>query len=624
MIFMDMRLLPETSDIRSRLLIFASAFILVIAVLLTQLYSLQVVNGHKYTELAAANTLRESTTIAPRGRIFDRNGNPLVVNRSTLAVLAPTSIVNDKELVSRLAQALHMSDEQVVEKATTQKEAALDLRVIAIDVPMETVAFIEERSNEFVGIEIQSRAVRDYPNGSLAAHVLGYTGEISDNDLKSPDFKDYSPSDIVGKTGAERSFESVLQGIRGRRILEVDATGKLRQIVEEAPPESGQDISLTLDIEVQKVAEKALVDAINDAKAKGYNADAASAVVMDVTNGEILAMANVPTYNPNDFIGGISTEIWKNFTSKESNYPLQNRAIMSMYPPASTFKPFIGFAALNNGLANAHTSYVCPGLWKGLGEQWSKYCWLHSGHGSRDITTAMRDSCDTYFYEIGLADYRGGKELIQKTSRDFGYGQKIGIDLPGEVAGRVPDAEWKAEWNKNYPEYKRWLPGDTVNLAIGQGDLLATPLQVAASYAGIAAGGVIQTPHVLKSVHDSSGDVIIENEAEEFRRPNVSDESRKIIYDSLRTVITTGTGKSAFRGFGIDISGKTGTAQMSGKDDYAWFVGYGPTSSPKYCVAVVIEQGGSGGGIAGPAGRQIFAQLFGKKVEHIGATDNSR
>ena len=599
--------------------------LVILGVLAVRLYSMQVVNGAEYVKQAEANKLREATTIAPRGRIFDRNGVPLVDNRSTMAVLAPTSIVNDEELVSRLAKTLKMTDEEVIERASTKKEAALDLRVIAIDVPFDTVAYITEHANEFKDIEVQARAVRSYPQGSLASHVLGYTGEISDADLNKPDFSGYNPSDIVGKAGAERSFESVLQGIRGVRTLEVDARGKARQIIEETPPEPGQDIVLTIDADVQRIAEKALVDAIQDAKAKGHaDAAAGSAVAIDVTNGEVIAMANVPDYNPEEFIGGISQATWEELSSEESNYPLQNRAIMSMYPPASTFKAFTGLAALNNGLTNTGTTYTCTGLWRGLGEQWGKWCWKHSGHGPRDLRGAMLDSCDTYFYEVGLSDYKTEQEYIQKTAREFGYGSRNGIDLPGEVKGRVPDAEWKADWNENYPEYKKWLPGDTVNIAIGQGDMLATPLQVATSYAAIAQGGKLYKPHVLKSVQDSVGKTVIETEAEVLLSPNVSESSLKSLQSDLRGVVSSGTGSSAFRGFNVPVAGKTGTAQMTGKDDYAWFVGYAPANNPKYCVAVMIEQGGSGGGIAGPAARQIFAQLFGQKVEHVGATDISR
>lgn len=615
----------KTVDIRPRLFSFLGIILVIFSILVIRLYTMQIIDGKSYATSALDNTVRESTTIAPRGRIFDRNGVPLVANRSTIAVLAPSSILEDKELVARLAKTLNMTSAEVIARASTQKEAALDLRMIAIDVPMDTVAYISEHSNEFESVEVQGRAVRQYPNGTVAAHVLGYTGEISDTDLNSADFKDYNPSDIVGKTGTERQFESVLQGVRGRRVMEVDAAGKPRQIVEEVPPESGQDIKLTLDIEVQKVAEKALADALSDAKKKGFkNANAGSAVAIDITNGEVIAMANLPTYNPEDFIGGISQETWKEFTSKDSNYPLTNRAIMSMYPPASTFKVITGLTALNFNLVTTSTSFTCTGLWKGLGEDWGKWCWKHSGHGPENLKQSLMDSCDTYYYEVGLRDYKTGKENLQTVAREFSYGSKTGIDLPGEVKGRVPDAKWKAEWNQNYPEFKKWLPGDTVNMVIGQGDLLATPLQVAASYGGIAEMGKIYRPHVLKEVLDSEANTVITTEPKVEFAPKVSKSSLKILNTNLRAVVSDGTAASAFRGFAVDVAGKTGTAQMTGKDDYAWFVGYAPAKNPKYAVVVMIEQGGSGGGIAGPAARQIFAKLFGKKVEHVGATDNSR
>lgn len=614
----------ERPDIRNRVIALIVIFLMVLGALAVRLWSMQVINGASYAKEASANRLREATTIAPRGRIFDRNGKPLVANRSSMAVLAPASIVNDKELVDRLAKVLKMTSAEVVEKASTQKESALELHQIAIDVPMKSVAYISEHASEFEGVEVQARAVRTYPNGPVAAHILGYTGEISDTDLNSQDFKGYNPSDIVGKTGAERQFESVLQGVRGRRVLEVNAAGSPQRIVEETPPESGQDIRLTIDLGVQKVAEKAIKDAIRDANKKGYKADAGSAVAIDVTNGEILAMASYPTYNPEDFINGISQETWKKFSSKKSNYPLTNRAISSTYPPASTFKSFTGLTALNYGLATPSTTFACHGLWTGLGKQWGKWCWNHAGHGIENLRDAMMDSCDAYFYEVGYKAYKQNKESLQKMARSFGYGSKLGIDLPGEVSGRVPDKKWKAAWNEDYPEYKKWLPGDSANMAIGQGDMLATPLQIAASYAGIAADGTVYRPHVLKSVLDSEGKTVLTQKKKVAFKSVASSSSISTIQSDLHAVVAEGTASSAFRGFSIPVSGKTGTAQKTDQDDYAVFSAYAPSDKPKYAVAVVIEQGGSGGGIGGPAARQILAKLFGQKVNHVTATDNSR
>lgn len=614
----------EKPDIKNRVVALIVIFLAVLGLLAFRLWSMQVINGSSYAKEAKANRLREATTIAPRGRIFDRNGKPLVVNRSTMAVLAPASIVNDKELVARLADVLDMTSEQVIEKASTQKESALELHQIAIDVPVKAVSYISEHSTEFEGVEVQARGVRTYPNGPVASHILGYTGEISDTDLNSSDFKDYNPTDIVGKTGAERSFESVLQGVRGRRVLEVNASGSPQRIMQEEPPIPGKDVRLTIDLGVQKVAEKAVKDAIKDANSKGYKANAGSAVAIDVTNGEVLAMASYPTYNPEEFINGISQETWKKFNSKSSNYPLTNRAISSTYPPASTFKAFSGLTALNYGLASPSTTFVCKGLWTGLGKQWGKWCWNHAGHGTENLRAAMMDSCDTYFYEVSYKAYKQNKESLQKMARSFGYGSQTGIDLPGEVSGRVPDKKWKAEWNENYPEYKKWLPGDSANLAIGQGDMLATPLQIASSYAGIAADGSVYKPHVLKNVIDSEGKTSYKQEKEVAFKSDASASSLNQIQSDLHAVVAEGTASSAFRGFSIPVSGKTGTAQKTNQDDYAVFAAYAPSDKPKYAVAVVIEQGGSGGGVAGPAARQILAKLFGKKVNHVTATDNSR
>lgn len=600
----------EKPDIRPRVIAFIGIFMLVFIVLLTRLWSMQIINGESYKKEAAQNSLREATTIAPRGRIFDCNGKVLVGNRSTMAVLAPTTIVNDTPLVLRLAKILGMTKQEVIDKATTKKEAALDLRVIAIDVPMKTVAYIEEHSTSFGGVEVQARAVRTYPNGSVAAHVLGYTGEISDTQLNSSTFKNYDPSDIVGKTGAESSFESVLQGVRGRRVLEVNAQGKIQTIVSETQPGSGQDIELTLDLKTQKVAEASLKKAIMRSRAAGNKAVAGSAVVMDVNTGAIVAMASYPTYNPEEFINGISTKTWKRFNSKSSSYPLTNRAIMSVYPPGSTFKAFTSLTGLNYGLINTATTFDCVGYWTGLGKTWGKWCWLHTGHGIQNLYSALINSCDTYFYNVGLRDYKTGKENQQKLARQFGFGKLTGIDLPSEAKGRVPDAKWKAAWNVNYPEYKKWLPGDSVNLAIGQGDLLVTPLQLVTAYSAIANGGTIYQPHVFKSALSSEGKTVITAKKKVTGKPSVSNSSVQTLQSNLRAVISQSASGPKLSNVGVPVSGKTGTAQKTEENDYAWFAAYAPSNNPKYAVVAMIEQGGGGGTYALPVVDDILVSLF--------------
>jgi penicillin-binding protein 2 len=259
-----------------------------------------------------------------------------------------------------------------------------------------------------------------------------------------------------------------------------------------------------------------------------------------------------------------------------------------------------------------------------MGRQWKKFCWDHAGHGLEDFNSAVRDSCDSYFYHVGYLLYKDGGERVQKFSRKYGFGAKSGVDLPGEVAGRVPDAKWKADYFANYPELQKWQPGDEVNLSIGQGDLLVTPLQLVDTYAGIANDGKVMRPHILKQVLGADGKPVLTFKPEVAFDSGTSASNLATMRQGLLSVITDGTGKGAFAGFPVQVAGKTGTAQVYGKDDYAWFVGYAPADHPKYAVAVLIEQGGHGGSIAGPAARQIFAALLGQKIEHVSATDASR
>jgi penicillin-binding protein 2 len=519
-----------------------------------------------------------------------------------------------------------MTPQDVFAKVGDSRVEALRPRLIAIDVPLDVVAKLAERQAEFPGVRVDEVAVREYPNGSVAAHVLGYTGEISQDQIAQAGAEaGYELGDTVGKTGAEVQFESVLQGDKGRRLIEVNASGKSQRVISEQAPVAGRDIRLTVDLEVQKVTEAVLEDALAEAHRQDFpKARAAAAVVLDVATGEVLAMASLPTFDPSVFLGGISQAEWTALTAKESEYPLNNRAVMSAYPPASTFKVVTGLAGLEYDVASSGSWYRCQGRWTEMGEQWPKWCWNHSGHGSISFEGGIEESCDTVFYEIGYEFYKRKKEELQATSREFGLGSKTGIDLPGEVSGRVPDAAWKKEFNKNYPEYQLWLPGDTVNMAIGQGDLLVTPLQMASVYAGLGNGGTLMRPHVLKDVLDSEGGVALSSEPVAMGQLNASEAELNVLKRALVKVTTTGTAKGTFRGFDVRVAGKTGTAQVYGKDDYAWFCAYAPADTPRYAVAVVVEQGGHGGSVAGPAARNILAQLLGEPLTEVHTTDVSR
>lgn len=612
-------------QLKPRFAVLGGVVLAVLGLLLARLWFMQVLNGSDYAAQADKNRVREVTTVAPRGRILDRNGVELVTNRATLAVVVSPDVRKDDDLLMRLSAVLGMPLNEIKDRASSVKEAALAPRTIAIDVPLATAAFLGEHQSDFPGVEVRTLAVREYPQGSLAAHVLGYTGEISESEINQPDFANYELGDLVGKAGAERAFERTLQGDRGRQLIEVDASGRSRQVISDAQPEPGRDVVLTIDSKIQKVTEAALAQAISDAhKQKFTSARAGAAIALDVRTGEVLAMASAPTYDPSVFLGGVSTAQWASLTATGSDYPLTNRAIMAQYPAASTFKAVTGLAGLTYGFTSPGTTYDCKGKWVGMGEQWKKYCWKRTGHGLESFMDGIRDSCDTVFYEIGYRFYKEKGEKLQAFSRRFGFGAKSGIDLPGEATGRVPDAAWKSAYNQDYPEYRQWLPGDTVNMAIGQGDLLVTPLQMADAYAGIANGGKVMEPHLLKQVLGSDGKPVLDFAPKVAFDTQTSAVNLATMRTALVEVTTTGTGKGAFAGFPVHVAGKTGTGQVAGKDDYAWFVAFAPAEKPRYAVAVVVEQGGHGGSVAGPAARQILSALLGYRVEHVTATDASR
>ncbi len=585
---------------------------------------MQVLQGSAYAQQSEQNRVRPVTTAAPRGRILDRNGKPLVANRATMAVVVVQSAAKNPALVNRLSAVLSMPAADILAKIASVKETALAPRTVAIDVPMAAVAYLEEHASDFPGVEVAVQAVREYPQGKLAAHVLGYTGDASEEEL-SVAGSSLVPGDIVGKAGAEAQFESVLQGDRGRRLLEVDATGKPHRVIQDVAPVAGRDIELTIDSDVQKITEAALRQAMVDAHRANFpKARAGAAVAVDVRTGEVLSMASLPTYDPKAFLGGVSQKTWAKLTNKNSEYPLTNRVIQAQYPAASTFKAMTGLAGLENGVIVPSSTFICQGRWVGMGKQWPKWCWNHGGHGAEDFITAIRDSCDVYFYNVSYKFYKMGGEKLQKFARMFGFGANSGVDLPGEASGRVPDAKWKSSYNQDYPEMQQWLPGDTVNLGIGQGDLLVTPMQLVDAYAGIANGGDVMKPHVLFKVLGADGKTVIKSQPQVAFHTSTSASHLSTLKSALVLVTQSGTAKGAFRGFPITVAGKSGTAQVYGKDDLAWFVGFAPASHPKYCVAVVVEQGGHGGSVAGPAARQILAALLGQKVTHVTATDRSR
>jgi penicillin-binding protein 2 len=489
---------------------------------------------------------------------------------------------------------------------------------------METVAYLYEHQAEFPGIAVEPAAVREYPKPVVASQVLGYTGEISKAQMDSGQFPGAKLGDIVGKSGVEQYYDLALQGEKGFNIYEVDASGQPARTISHGDPRAGSDVQLTIDRNVQAVAEKALADAIVSAHHAGFKkAKAGAAVVLDVKTGGIVAMASAPTYDPSQFVNGITNAQWKSLNATAAEYPLNNRAITSSYPPGSTFKAIVAMGALTDGIIRTSTQFNCVGIWKDMGKPYKKN-WTTQDFGMHSVVWAIEQSNDTFFYNVGKAFWKTPGEKLQAFARSVGFGSKLGVDLPGEVPGRVPDAAWKKAYNVGYPQYQTWLGGDTVNMSIGQGDLLVTPLQLCDYYATLANGGRPMRPHVLKAVLGGNGKPALVASTTVFARPQLSQTNLATMRQALIGVTTAGTGASAFGGFPVEVAGKTGTAQVRGKDDYAWFACYAPASKPRYAIVVMIEQGGHGGSIAAPAARQIMSKLFNVPWRPVVAHDVSR
>jgi len=619
---LDRNIKPE--DVRSRIVILTFIAIGVFAILVSRLWFLQVISGQKYMALAEGNYIRVIAVDAPRGLIYDRNGQVLVNNRPSIGIAVSPQIVDkNPEVLNRLSKILGMSVEGIKEKLEEKKADPLKPRVIARDVNDKTLAYIEEHKMELPGVDVVTESIRSYPHGALGAHVFGYLGEISEEEFSRLNKSGgYTLGDIVGKTGIESVYERILKGEKGSQQLEVNAMGKPLSAIKGQDPVPGHNLILTIDLDIQKVAEEALQESIVRARKTkdGANADGAAAVVLDPRNGDVLAMASYPTYSPELFVGGISKDNWAELNKKESNYPLNNRSLMA-FPPGSTFKPVTLMGALAEDLTSTSDTFVCKGKWDGLGKQWGRYCWDHSGHGNLGLTRGMAESCDTVFYVIGHKFYKQTEEKLQYWARVFGFGSQTGIDLPVEFKGRVPDKEWKFEWNKNNDEYQKWFPGDTVNIAIGQGDMLSTPLQVAAFYGAIANGGTYYRPHLAKAMTSWNDNVKTEFKLkpEDKRSLPISKDIITFTQSTLEKVVVDGTGAAAFAGFPERVAGKTGTSQVKGKNDFAWFVCYAPVEEPRYVVAVMVEQGGHGGSTAAPVAREILAAAFGVADKGVGS-----
>ncbi len=624
-----------------RYTLFVMIVAVMVAVLVVRLWFLQVVQGDRYRALAEGNRIREIPLEASRGKILDRNYQMLVGNRWALSIyVLPTEfekLEKKEEEAARLGAMLGMTAEEIMGKLQGKDVQPHKPVLIRKDVDPQVYFFISERQRDYPWVLAEKMPVREYPEGdeTLAAHVLGYLGEISEEQLEVLRDKGYKAGDIVGTSGVEAYYEDILRGVDGKVIMEVDARGMPLREVGREERNPGKTLVLTLDKDLQRAVERHLREGMARARTyfdrergKNYVAPAGAAVVLDPRTGEILAMASEPTFNLEDFVGGIDEREWAELNDPRNNYPLNNRAIVGQYPPGSTFKVVTAMAALQEGLVAASSTFLCRHVFnRGEFQQFPKTCW--GTHGSINFIGAIIQSCDVVFYELGYAFYEnrnreGWVTRLQDYARLSGLGRTTGVDLPHEFEGRVPTPQWKWEFNQGNPDYQRWYPGDTVNLAVGQGDILVTPLQLATLYAAIANRGPYYRPHVGKEIITYLGEQVSTIQPQQLGDITVRDNELGIYVDKgkldvIRSALTGvvsrgGTAAGAFAGFPVQqipVAGKTGTAEVQGKQPCAWFACYAPANDPQFVVVVMVEEGGHGGLVAAPIARHILEHIFG-------------
>ena len=600
-------------------------------VLAFRLWYLQILSGDSYTAEAMVNRERQVVVEAPRGVIYDRNGEVLVDNRAGLTVsLLPMDMPDPKEepeefyaQMVALAELLDVPLADLLDDYERAKNDPWVTRAVAEDVPEDTVvAYLKENSEEFPGVMVEKTYLREYPNRALAAHLLGYVNEISEEDLEKEEFTGLKAGVHIGKDGVERVYDSYLRGTDGSKKVQVNAAGKPIETTADVPAEPGYNLVLTIDAELQKSAEEAIQEGIRRAYNDGYTEAAGGAVVaLDPRNGEILAMASYPNYDPSLWVGGMDPEIYRELREPEANSPLMNRALNGLYPAGSTFKPFVASVALQAGVVTPDTLVDCSGTYKAAGQTWKDWTYPH-GHGSMNLLSAIAQSCDVYFYGLGELLYYEKGAVLQDGLRRFGFGEPTDVDLPGETEGsRVPDKDWKRKTGKTAAD-QAWKTGDEINLAIGQGDLLVTPLQLAVALSAIANDSplhpaTVWVPHLALQITDSSGRIIRQFKPESRGELEIDSEYLSKVRRGMRYVTTgneLGTAVDAFWGFPVAVAGKTGTAEKKPDQDYALFIGYAPAdgnSEPEIVVVAIIEEGGHGSAVAAPVVRYVMETYFG-------------
>jgi penicillin-binding protein 2 len=617
-----------TPQLAFRVAILGGVALIAFAVIFFRLWYLQVLSGDKYVAEAQNNQLRKIKVQAPRGEIVDREGRVLVRNRVGLAVkITPDKFPEDEseraELYRRLARVLDMRPRRIERRVEQQfKELPFSKATVKQDVERSIVMFIEERKENFPGVEVEPVFLREYPHGEIGAHLFGYVGEVTEQQLGDPQYTGVELGDRVGKAGIEAEYDRYLRGQNGATRVQIDALGNLKKQLSDIEPKQGKQLRLSLDLDVQRVGQTAL------ASGTGKGAFA----VLDVRNGEVLALGSQPSFDPNLFSRVVRESDYKRLTADENGAPLTNRAVSAGYPTGSTFKLITATAALQGGFITPDTVQVDNGsitvggvTFKNAGD---------AVHGALALRQALTVSSDVFFYLLGQdMNNTGDGQTLQRWARRLGIGRQTGIDLPEEGPGFLPTEAWRdrenAKFNRCVKRRKLtdaeiyegkcgfidrpWSVGDNINLAVGQGDLQANPLQLAVAYAAIANGGRVLRPRLGQRIENSLGQAEQNLQSSPARRLKIDAANAAAIMEGLHGAASEpgGTSTPVFEGFPIPIAGKTGTAEKGpGRADQSWYAALAPYPHPKYAVVVTDEAGGFGADTAAPMARLILSELF--------------
>lgn len=590
--------------------VIAFALIAVFAVFGLRLFQLQVLDGEELNMRSERNFVRTVRMEAPRGDILERDGGMLATTRPAFGVeVIPSELRRPEVIFSVLAQLLDDDPERLAEKVGTPRgRRRFQPARIAGDLDFEHLARVETHRYALPGVFIDVRPRRDYIGGELAAHVLGTLGEVTKDQLATRAFASYRAGEIVGTSGVESLLQQSLRGRAGGRNVVVDVAGREVELLDEVRPIRGGTAVLTLDMDLQRVALEAL-------REPGLEVAPAGAVVaLDVRTGDVLALVSYPSYDPNDFAAGIDPETW-NSLRDDPWTPLSNRAVSGQYPPGSTYKALVAAGGLQEGVITTRDRFYCPGHFR-LGRRTYR-CWKRAGHGWVNVHEALKQSCDVFFYNVGL---RLGIDRMAKYARGFGLGRATGAPFRQERAGLVPTSEWKKRRFK-----EAWMEGETLSAAIGQGFNLVTPLQLAVAFAALANGGQVVQPRLVLSRFDEQGALVEQPEVSLRGEIPVDAAPLAVVRKGLEAVVMEpgGTGGRA-RVPGLSVAGKTGTAQVVSLKhteglgdeipvryrDHAWFAAYAPTEEPEIAVVVLIEHGGGGGANAAPIAQKILAEWW--------------